>query len=51
MSAENTDAILNWAKQIVEQNNNGHLEFLYHVEASYNIDTIYALTDFVKTFA
>lgn len=48
MSAESTEPILNWAKQIVEENNSGNLEFVYHLEADYNIDTIYALTDFVK---
>ena len=49
MSAEKTDSILSWAKHIVEDNDDGNLEFIYHVEASYNIDTLYALTDFVRT--
>ncbi len=49
MSAESTDAILNWAKQILEENDGGNLQYLYHLEPSYNIDTIYALTDFVKS--
>ena len=48
MSAKKTDAIVSWAKQIVEEKNGGDLEFIYHVEAAYNIDTIHALTDFVK---
>ena len=48
MSSETTDSILNWARQIVEENDGGNLEFIYHVEASYNFDTLYALTDFVK---
>ena len=48
MSAEKTDSIVNWARRIVEDNDGGNLEFLYHVEPGYNIDTIYALTDFVK---
>ncbi len=49
MSAEKTDSILSWAKHIVEENDGGNLEVIYHAEASYNIDTIEALTDFVKT--
>jgi len=49
MSAESTDAILNRAKQIFEENDGGNLQYLYHLEPGYNIDTIYALTDFVKS--
>nr|NIP28285.1 hypothetical protein [Phycisphaerae bacterium]NIR63015.1 hypothetical protein [candidate division Zixibacteria bacterium]NIP53811.1 hypothetical protein [Phycisphaerae bacterium]NIS50366.1 hypothetical protein [Phycisphaerae bacterium]NIU10204.1 hypothetical protein [Phycisphaerae bacterium] len=49
MSAESTDAILNWAKQIFEENDGGNLQYLYHLESGYNIETIYALTDFVKS--
>jgi hypothetical protein len=48
MSAETAEPILRWAKNIAEDNNSGNLEFIYHLEAGYNIDTIYALTDFVK---
>ncbi|MCP4263354.1 MAG: hypothetical protein GY774_38490 [Planctomycetes bacterium] len=48
MSAEKTEPILKWAKNICEENNGGNLEFIYHLDAGYNIETIYALTDFVK---
>jgi hypothetical protein len=48
MSAESTELILGWAKRIVEENDGGKLAFVYHVEENYNIDTIRALTDFVK---
>jgi uroporphyrinogen-III decarboxylase len=47
MSAESTDPILHWAKQILEENDGGNLEYIYHLEHGYNINTIYALTDFV----
>ena len=47
MSAESTDPILHWAKKICEENNGGNLEYIYHLESGYNINTIYALTDFV----
>ncbi len=49
MSAENPDAMLNWAKQVLEENNGGNLQYLYHLDSGYNIETIYALTDFVKS--
>ena len=48
MSAENTEPILSWAKHIFEENDGGNLEYVYHVEENYNIDTIRALTAFVK---
>jgi hypothetical protein len=49
MSADSTDPILNWAKRILEENDGGNLEYIYHLEPTYNIDTIHALTDFVKS--
>jgi len=49
MSVESTDPILGWAKRILEENGGGNLEYIYHLESSYNINTIYALTDFLKT--
>ncbi len=48
MSAESTEPILEWARRVLEENAGGHLGFVYHLEASYNIETIYALTDFVR---
>jgi hypothetical protein len=49
MSTDSTEPILNWAKRILEENNSGNLEYVYHLEPGYNIDTIYALTDFVRS--
>jgi hypothetical protein len=49
LSAESTEAILRWAKRIVEENDGGNLEVIYHLEPSYNIKTVYALTSFVKS--
>jgi len=48
MSAESNEPIVSWAKRIFEENDGGNLEYIYHVEENYNIDTIRALTDFVK---
>ena len=47
MSAESTEPILHWAKNVFEKNNGGNLEYIYHLESGYNVNTIYALTDFV----
>ena len=48
MSSESKEPILSWAKTIIEENNSGNLEFIYHLEPGYNIDTIHALTDFAN---
>jgi hypothetical protein len=48
MSAESTTPILDWAGRVLEENAGGHLGYVYHLEPSYNIETIYALTDFVR---
>ena len=49
MCAETKEPILGWARQVLEENDGGNLGFTYHFEPSYNIDTVYALTDFVKS--
>jgi hypothetical protein len=48
MSNEKTEPILSWAKRIFEENDGDNLEYIFHVEENYNIDTIRALTDYVK---
>ncbi len=48
MSAESTEPILDWAKRVHEENAGGHLGYVFHLEPSYNIETIYALADFVR---
>ncbi len=49
LSTQTTDPVLSWARRIIAENEGGNLGFAYHLEADYNIDTIYALTDFVKS--
>jgi len=49
MSTQSTEPILSWARRVLEENDGGNLAYVYHLESSYNIDTIYALTDFVKS--
>ncbi|MFH1719332.1 MAG: hypothetical protein ABIF19_18415 [Planctomycetota bacterium] len=48
MAAESADSILRWARRVFEENAGGKLEYVYHVEAGYNIETVRALMDFVK---
>jgi hypothetical protein len=48
MSNEKTEPIVSWAKRICEENDGGNLEYVYHIEENYNINTIRALTDLVK---
>ena len=48
MSAAGTDPVLNWAGRILQENEGGNLEYVYHLEPGYNLDAVYALTDFVK---
>ena len=48
MSTQRVEPILSWARRVLEENNGGNLEYIYHFEPGYNLDTIYVLTDFVK---
>lgn len=48
MSVASAEPILDWARQVFEENAGGPLGYVYHLEPSYNIETIYALTDFVR---
>jgi hypothetical protein len=48
MSAESTKPILDWAQRVLEENAGGNLGYVFHLEPSYNVETIYALTDFVQ---
>ena len=48
MSAESIEPIVSWANRIFEENADGNMEYIYHVEENYNIDTIRALTNFVN---
>jgi hypothetical protein len=49
MAAESTNPILLWAKRILDESNGGNLQYTYHLEPGYNVNAIYALTDFVKS--
>lgn len=45
MSCETAAPILEWAQKVLAGNAGGDLEFVYHLEPGYNIDTIRALAD------
>ncbi|MBN2375810.1 MAG: hypothetical protein JXD22_05395 [Sedimentisphaerales bacterium] len=46
-SADSTEPILNWARQVIEENNNGPLRILYHLEPDYVLENIRALNDHI----
>jgi hypothetical protein len=48
MSAESTAPMLEWARRMLAENDGGNLEFVYHLDLAYNVETIRALTDFVR---
>lgn len=48
MSAESTRPILDWAQRVLEENGDGNLGYVFHLEPSYNVETIHALMDFVR---
>jgi len=48
MSSDTTQPILDWAERFLDENAAGPLEFVYHLEPAYNIDTIQALTTFLR---
>jgi hypothetical protein len=47
-SADSPDSILDWAQQIVAENDGGPLRILYHLEPDYKLDTVRALDKFIK---
>ncbi|UCD50423.1 MAG: hypothetical protein JSW27_23225 [Phycisphaerales bacterium] len=49
MSAGSAVPILDWARRTLAENDGGHLEYVYHLEPTYNVTTIRALTDFVRS--
>jgi hypothetical protein len=48
MSAESTTPIVDWAAEVLEENVGSPLDFVYHIEPDYNIETIRVLTEFLR---
>lgn len=47
MSCETAAPILEWAQKVLADNAGGDLEFVYHLEPGYNLDTIRAFAGFL----
>ncbi len=50
-SAESPEPILQWAKQVIQENQGGKLRIIYHLEADYKLDIVRALNDYVTVQA
>ena len=48
-SANSADPIINWAKQVIDENEGGNLRIIYHLEPGYKLENIRALRDYTKT--
>jgi len=48
MSAESTTPILDWARNVLAENAGGQLDFVFHLEPDYSIETIRALADLLR---
>ena len=48
LSVESPGPIINWAKQVVDENGGGVLQILYHLEPDYKIENVRALNEFVN---
>ena len=47
-SADSPEPILNWAKQIITENNGGPLQILYHLEPDYKLEIVRTLSEYIK---
>jgi hypothetical protein len=48
LSADSPEPILIWAKRVCEENGDGHLQILYHLEPDYKIENVSVLNEFVN---
>jgi hypothetical protein len=48
-SADSPEPIINWAKQIIEQNADGNLRIIYHLEPDYKLEIARELSQYIKT--
>lgn len=47
-SADSAEPILNWAKQVITENDGGPLRILYHLEPDYKLEIVRALSTYIK---
>ena len=48
-SADSSEPIINWAKQVIEENAGGNLRIIYHLEPDYKLEIVRALNEYIKT--
>ncbi|AQT69081.1 methylcobalamin:coenzyme M methyltransferase [Anaerohalosphaera lusitana] len=47
-SVDTPEPIISWAKQVIEENDGGRMQIIYHLEPDYKIENIRALQNFLK---
>ncbi len=47
-SADSPDPVLNWAEQVITENDSGPLRILYHLEPDYKLEIVRALDEYIK---
>ena len=47
-SADSAEPIINWAKQVIEQNAGGNLRIIYHLEPDYKLEIVRSLSQYIK---
>lgn len=48
-SADSPEPILNWAKEVIAENNGGPLRILYHLEPDYKLEIVRALSEYITS--
>ena len=48
MSDDSPEPVLRWAQETIEDNAGGNLQYVYHLEPDYKVETIRALIDFLE---
>jgi len=49
LSADSPGPIINWARQVIEENEGGFLRIIYHLEPDYNLEIVRELNEYIKT--
>jgi hypothetical protein len=48
-SADSPEPILNWARQVIEENAGGNLRIIYHLEPDYNLEIVRSLSEYMHS--
>ncbi|MCF7975378.1 MAG: hypothetical protein K9N55_16295 [Phycisphaerae bacterium] len=49
LCAASPEPILNWARQVIEQNAGGSLRIIYHLEPDYNLEIVRSLSQYINS--